>query len=92
MNQINALQRIIGQGTRLDTVDLDVNGDYISIFNENGTLRPFLLDLPSAGTMKVQFQDGHIGEYTFYEGTRPVVRVIKVFSENSIVRQFTAIY
>lgn len=92
MNMISALQRIIGQGVRLDSVDLDVNGDYTSIFDENGTPRPFLVDLPSDGNMNVQFPDGHIGVYPFYTGTRPVVKIIKVFSDSSVVRQFTVIY
>lgn len=92
MNQIAALQRIIGQGIRLDSVNLTANGDYSSIFDENGIPRPFLLDLPSDGNMKVQFQDGHIGTYPFYTGTRPMVKVIKVFDAGSVVKEFTAIY
>ena len=97
MRHIKALQNTIDQGIRLDSVDLDANGDYSSILCEG---RSFLLDLPiSAGTMggtpyemKVQFPDGHIGIYKFMDGTSPIVKVVKVFSTGSDCRQFQVIY
>lgn len=85
--QIKSLQNTIDQGGRLDNVDLDTNGDYTGINN-----RLFLLDLPADGNMKVQFADDTIGTYSFYEGTRPMVKIKKVFDVGSIVRQFTVIY
>lgn len=98
---INALQNIINQGKRLDSVNLDTGGDYESMFTSTDKNPvPFLLDLPkkpadaetSTYSMTVQFQDRHIGTYLFGEGTFPVVKIIKVFSSGSEARQFQAIY
>jgi len=97
-NIIRALQKPIGQGKRLDSVDLDTNGSYTSIFKEGGS---FLLDLPSIPgtetddfwTMRVQFEDNHIGDYQFKPGTNPDVRVVKVFDDVvTTCRQFQVIY
>lgn len=89
---INALQNSIDQGKELDLVDLTANGDYTSTYLSNKKLRPFLLDLPSAGDMKVQFKSGKIGIFSFREGTSPVVQIVKVFDTGSSVKTFQVIY
>lgn len=84
---IQSLQNTIDQGTKLKSVDLTADGDF-SFHNE----RPFLLDLPSSGAMKVQFPDGEKGVYNFREGTSPIVKLIKVFDVDSEIKQFQVVY
>ena len=89
---INALKHSVDQGVELDSVNL-ANGDYTSTYSDkNNKLRPFLLDLATAGDMKVQFTTGKIGVYSFGVGSIPVVQIIKVFDVGSIVRTFQVIY
>lgn len=93
---IKALLNTIDQGVVLDKVNLTANGDYEStFFTEVGnqkTIRPFLLDMPSDGDMKVQFPCGKIDVFSFREGTSPIVKLIKVFDTGSIVKEFQVIY
>lgn len=91
---IGALQNTISQGIKLDSVNLTANGDYESTYKDSkgNFTRPFILDLPTAGTMNVQFQDGTIGTYSFREGSSPVVKLVRVFSTGSTVKIFQVIY
>lgn len=95
---INALQNSIGQGKRLAIVDLN-DGDFFMLDGQS-KLVPFLFDLPRTSedtavntySMNVQFEDGHIGVYTFKEGTAPLVKIVKVFDIGSVQKQFQVIY
>ena len=95
---INALQNSIGQGKRLAIVDLN-DRDFFMLDGQS-KLVPFLFDLPRTSedtavntySMNVQFEDGHIGVYTFKEGTSPMVKITKVFNVGSVQKTFQVIY